>query len=182
MSGRCPDMENCINELMRDTEGAHANAGFVNKMAQCLRSLGIQHQITNRIEEVKVLMVEVAGLVGVDGLREELVSLLTDSQKKLKVVSIMGFGGLGKITVAKQVYDEIGGNLTVPMRQSGLVGVDGQREEHVSVLADSKKKLKVVLIMGFGGLGKAMLATQVYDEIGGNLTVRHLSQSPKDQM
>ncbi|XBI21513.1 hypothetical protein VPH35_062626 [Triticum aestivum] len=185
MSGRCPDMENCINELMRDTEGAHANAGFVNKMAQCLRSLGIQHQITNRIEEVKVLMVEVAGLVGVDGLREELVSLLTDSQKKLKVVSIMGFGGLGKITVAKQVYDEIGGNLTmstVDKEAEGLVGVDGPREELVSLLTYCQKKLKVVSIMGFGGLGKAMLATQVYDEIGGNLTVRHLSQSPKDQM
>ena len=41
--------------------------------------------------------------VGVDGQREELVSLLTYSLKKLKVVSIMRFGGLGKATLAKQV-------------------------------------------------------------------------------
>ena len=52
-------MKNCINELMRDTEGAHAKAGLLKKMAWCLMSLGIRHQITNWIEEVKVLMVEV---------------------------------------------------------------------------------------------------------------------------
>ncbi|VAH84252.1 hypothetical protein VPH35_055128 [Triticum aestivum] len=102
-SWRCPDMENCINELMRDTEGAHAKAGLLKKMAWCLMSLGIRHQITNWIEEVKVLMVErltinmeVEGLVGVDGLREELVSLLANSQKKLKVVSIIGLEGVRK--------------------------------------------------------------------------------------
>ena len=101
-----------------------------------------RHQIANRIEELKVLAVEAnarrerykiddcvnsnpgvvqvdprisvlykeaAGLVGIDGPREDIISLLMDSQKKLKVVSIVGFGGLGKTTLAKKVYDEIGG-------------------------------------------------------------------------
>ena len=51
---------------------------------------------------------EVAGLVGVDGLREELVSLLKDSQKKLKVVSIMRLGGLGKIKLADKCMMRLG--------------------------------------------------------------------------
>ena len=72
--------------------------------------------------------------------------------------------------------------LTVNKEAAGLVGVDGPREELVSLLMDSQKKLKVVSIMGFGGLGKIKVAKQVYDEIGGNLTVRHLSESTKDQM
>ncbi|XP_048548473.1 disease resistance protein RGA5-like [Triticum urartu] len=136
------DMENCIDDFIHDIEGARAKKGFVRKMAQRLRRLGRRHQIANRIEELKVLAVEAnarckrynidacinlspgpvvmdpripalykeaAGLVGIDGPREELVTLLMDSQKKLKVVSIVGFGGLGKTTLAKQVYDEIGG-------------------------------------------------------------------------
>nr|UBY07493.1 NBS-LRR disease resistance protein [Dasypyrum villosum] len=139
------DMENCIDDFIHDIQGADEKKGFVRKMAQRLRRLGRRHQIANRIEELKVLAVEAnarrerykidecinssnstvlvdprisaiykeaAGLVGIDGPREELVSLLMDSQKKLKVLSIVGFGGLGKTTLAKQVYDEIGGQFT----------------------------------------------------------------------
>ncbi|KAK1599856.1 hypothetical protein QYE76_016703 [Lolium multiflorum] len=136
------DMENCIDDFMRDIEGADAKVGFANKMARFLTTLGKRHKIANRIEELKDLAVdanarrerykfddcvgpslgvvvtdprisamykEAAGLVGIDGPKEELVSLLMDSHKKLRVVSIVGFGGLGKTTLAKQVYDKIGG-------------------------------------------------------------------------
>ncbi|KAI4967090.1 hypothetical protein ZWY2020_031047 [Hordeum vulgare] len=136
------DMENCIDDFIHDIEGAREKKGFVRKMAQRLRRLGRRHQIASRIEDLKVLAVEAnarrerykidecinsshgtvvvdpritaiykeaAGLVGIDGPREELVSLLMDSEKKLKVLSIVGFGGLGKTTLAKQVYDEVGG-------------------------------------------------------------------------
>jgi CO dehydrogenase nickel-insertion accessory protein CooC1 len=134
------DMENCIDDFMHDIDGAHAKVGFVKKIAKRLWRLGRRHQIANRIEELKVLAVEAnarrerykidecvdmsprvvtidprmsaiykeaAGLIGVDGPREELVSLLMVSEKKLKVVSIVGFGGLGKTSLAKQVYDQI---------------------------------------------------------------------------
>ncbi|KAI4967092.1 hypothetical protein ZWY2020_031049 [Hordeum vulgare] len=136
------DMENCIDDFIHDIEGASAKKGFVRKMAQRLRRLGRRHQIANRIKELKSLAVEAnarrerykidecinsshatvvvdpritaiykeaAGLVGIDGPRDELVSMLMDSEKKLKVLSIVGFGGLGKTTLAKQVYDEVGG-------------------------------------------------------------------------
>ncbi|VAI53106.1 unnamed protein product [Triticum turgidum subsp. durum] len=139
------DMENCIDDFIHDIEGAKAKKGFARKMAQWLKRLGRRHQIANRIEELKVLAVEAnarrerynidacinsspgpvvvdprisaiykeaACLVGIEGPREELVNLLIDSQKKLKVVSIVGFGGLGKTTLAKQAYDEITGQFT----------------------------------------------------------------------
>ncbi|KAM3296979.1 hypothetical protein ACQJBY_039051 [Aegilops geniculata] len=129
------DMENCIDDFIHDIEGANAKKGFVRKMAQRLRRLGRRHQIANRIEEANArreryriddcinssydtvvvdprmtaIYKEATGLVGIDDPREELVSLLMDSKKKLKVVSIVGFGGLGKTTLASKVYDEIGG-------------------------------------------------------------------------
>ncbi|KAF7082279.1 hypothetical protein CFC21_086153 [Triticum aestivum] len=52
------DMENCINDFTHHIEGAHVKKGFFTKMSQRLKRLGRHHQIVNRIEELKVLVVE----------------------------------------------------------------------------------------------------------------------------
>ncbi|KAM3413172.1 hypothetical protein ACQJBY_004381 [Aegilops geniculata] len=136
------EIENCIDDFLRKFGGGHAKVGFIRKTARNLKMLGQRHRIADRMEELKVLAleanerrlrykidecnlnsssitidprmssmyVEAAGLVGTDGPRKEIINLLTNTrEKKLKVVSILGFGGLGKTTLAKQVYDEIGG-------------------------------------------------------------------------
>jgi disease resistance protein RPM1 len=50
-------------------------------------------------------------LVGINNARKELVLKLTKgddmSMQKQRIVSIVGFGGLGKTMLAKAVYDEI---------------------------------------------------------------------------
>ncbi|GJN28343.1 hypothetical protein PR202_gb16453 [Eleusine coracana subsp. coracana] len=56
---------------------------------------------------VLALYTESTNLVGVDGPREELVKWLIGTQQQPKVVSIIGFG-LGKTTLAKEVYNNIG--------------------------------------------------------------------------
>uniref|UniRef100_A0A453A1R9 AAA+ ATPase domain-containing protein n=3 Tax=Aegilops tauschii subsp. strangulata TaxID=200361 RepID=A0A453A1R9_AEGTS len=135
------DMDNCIDDFVRQFGGGHAKVGFIKKTARRLKMLGERHRISDRMEELKALAleanerrlrykidecnpnsssvtidprmstiyVEEAGLVGIEGPSEELLNLLTDTEEKLKVVSILGFGGLGKTTLAKQVYDEIRG-------------------------------------------------------------------------
>ncbi|KAI4982656.1 hypothetical protein ZWY2020_023148 [Hordeum vulgare] len=58
---------------------------------------------------ISVIYEDVAELVGTDGPKKEVLSLLTGTEKKLKAVSIVGFGGLGKTTLANQVYDDLEG-------------------------------------------------------------------------
>ncbi|KAM0855983.1 hypothetical protein ACQ4PT_049413 [Festuca glaucescens] len=56
---------------------------------------------------------DTAGLVGIDGPRDELIELMVGeegvSAQQMKGLSIMGFGGLGKTTLANQIYDKLNG-------------------------------------------------------------------------
>ncbi|KAF7104878.1 hypothetical protein CFC21_105741 [Triticum aestivum] len=134
------DMEDCFDDLLLNLGSTNANAGFIEKTTELVKTLWARYQFASQIQELKdraieanhrckrykhdvssssssdlvavdsrvaALYREAARLVGIDGPREELVGWLVDSEQALKVVSIVGSGGLGKTTLAKQVFDKI---------------------------------------------------------------------------
>jgi len=140
------DIEDSVSEFMLRVE--HKSSckprgfmGFINRSTKLLTTMNIRHDIAKEFEGLKVHVVEVrerrmryqqtndvaprttnttidlrllamyaeaSGLVGMDGPTDELIQLM-GGEDELKVLSIVGFGGLGKTTFANEIYCKLQG-------------------------------------------------------------------------
>jgi len=142
------DIEDCIDDFMHRTgHNAMVNSsGLVHRFVRQLKVLRVRHQIASQIKELKArvedankrrmryrfderafqsspttaidlrlpsLYAEPDGLIGIDKPRDDLISLLMEGEgssvQHLKVISVVGPGGLGKTTLAGQVYRKLEG-------------------------------------------------------------------------
>jgi len=140
------DIEDCIDIFMHRLGLGQGDDkdGLFHKIVGKVRELRMHYQLANMIQDIKAcveeqskirdryridesistsrVVVEVdprlpalfedaKRLVGIDGPREEISKLLMGEggshSGQLKVLSIVGFGGLGKTTLANQVYSKL---------------------------------------------------------------------------
>ncbi|CAN6381860.1 unnamed protein product [Urochloa humidicola] len=139
------DIEDCVDDYMRQLRSGPQRPsgvmGFFLGYVQKVKELVTHHEIAEQIQELKdriveaghrrkgykiddavksaninvvpvdrrlpALYAELGGLVGINVPVDEVIKLLGDGEQGMKVVSIVGCGGLGKTTVANQVYRKI---------------------------------------------------------------------------
>ncbi|CAL5003758.1 unnamed protein product [Urochloa decumbens] len=167
------DLEDCIDAFVARVDNGHDGQTGFKKYFRKLKKLKARHEIANQIEQLKTavmeaserhkrykyvgipynssgvdprlsaLYVDIDELVGIDGPMKHIIQWLTTENKassaKLKVLSIVGCGGLGKTTLANQVYKNVKGQYSC----GAFVSVS-QNPDVKKILRDISKEVGIL--------------------------------------
>ncbi|CAL5009429.1 unnamed protein product [Urochloa decumbens] len=150
------NIEDFLDDYMSPIGEASYKVGLIQKASQYLRTFKVRRRLAHQFQEIKALVMEA-------------------SKRRRRYM----FDQCISIT-APTVVDP---RLSVLYKESAsLVGIDAQKNELVNWAMDKGQQLKVMAIVGIGGLGKTTLANEVYREVGGKFNCKafvSVSQTPE---
>lgn len=177
--------KNTIKNLLKKVRIKYTNISLRHEIASDIKDIESQvMKIKKRYDRYKIddivanlasttidprlsaLYKKVSDFVGTDGPVKELMKVLSEdvetSQKDLKIVSIVGFGGLGKTTLAKTLYDK----LRSTYQCTGFVPV-GQNQGAKKVLRDILLELDINVYRDAATMDERQLINQVQKILAG---------------
>ena len=151
------DIEDCIDDFSNNTAGVDAKAGFLDKASYFLKTCRAHLEAASQIKELRTRLQEI-----------------NERRKRYKVGHYITSSSTTSVMVDPCI-------LAFYKEATSLVGIESPKRELTKLVVDEEKQLKVMSIVGFGGLGKTTLATQVYREVGGQFNCKafvSVSQKP----
>ncbi|XP_059656923.1 disease resistance protein RPM1-like [Cornus florida] len=139
------DTEDVLDEFMLRFSRYHGDGfyGFLRKICCSIKNLKARRRIASRIHRIKCR-----------------VSQIAEGHQNYSTVSEQGSTST---TVNNTWYDRRGDALL--LEEAELVGMDGRKKQLIGWLVEDSPRLKVVSVVGMGGMGKTTLVKKVYDDM-----------------
>ncbi|KQJ86050.1 putative disease resistance RPP13-like protein 3 [Brachypodium distachyon] len=146
------DMEDSINDFMKHADDHQDTNGFMEKIKSSLGKMKARYRVGKEIQDFNKQITKMG-------------------KRNARYKTREAFSRTISATVDPRA-------LAIFEHASKLVGIDGPKAEMIKLLAQedgsaaTKEQLKLVSIVGSGGMGKTTLANQVYQELKGQFECR----------